>query len=441
MHRLILPVPVLRHCLRQIRVTSQPMVLALIPTQGNGERGSAWLVRPPAGASGSGGDGPRLQVVISSDSVSRTTQWEFDGLLVIGDADRSGDLFGALRTDAGVHPFGEIFLVGPGMHQVSQPPGSVSLPGSNPMPSGEPGTRDDNRALRWSRTIGSLGGRTVWEQLTRLRFAIVGCGRSGSLAATSLVRMGVQHLILVDPDDVEIHNLGESALLTGADVGSKKAFALAGHLLSEARVCGASSPHAPSPLIRCVPWEVSDPKAVAALREADVVISCTDNDQARLITALVSILEHKVLMDVATGIHFDPTRSPGGEVRTLPRRMGADVRLIVPGSACLLCMGGVADYDGAVERLIHGPPRGEVEPTWEEERAGSLSSLNQIAVHFGLQLLQDLVAGRVQESRWSQLDFENDGRMTIHQSLASQEWAWEDCPMCQEIGRGTRAMV
>ncbi len=59
---------------------------------------------------------------------------------------------------------------------------------------------------------------------------VVGCGALGSHTAAALLRAGVRHLILVDRDIVELHNLHRVALYTEADVGRPKAEALAGRL-------------------------------------------------------------------------------------------------------------------------------------------------------------------------------------------------------------------
>jgi hypothetical protein len=74
-------------------------------------------------------------------------------------------------------------LVGPGMHVLAFQNGWASAPAS-------PGASEHRR---WSRLIGALGA-TTWQRLTGLRYAVIGVGRNGSLAATSLARMGAMHL-------------------------------------------------------------------------------------------------------------------------------------------------------------------------------------------------------------------------------------------------------
>src|SRR5262249_4104834 len=74
----------------------------------------------------------------------------------------------------------------------------------------------------WSRTIGALGEET-WARLTNLHSAVVGVGRSGSVLAEAIANgWGVERLSLIDPDLIEIHNLGEMLGVTAADRGRPK---------------------------------------------------------------------------------------------------------------------------------------------------------------------------------------------------------------------------
>ena len=67
--------------------------------------------------------------------------------------------------------------------------------------------------------------------------------------------------------------------------------------------------------------------------------------------ALLATRQHKVLVDIGTGIQYgaapgDTALSQRDTAAVLPflepvppRRLGADVRLIVPGTGCLVCVG------------------------------------------------------------------------------------------------------
>lgn len=69
------------------------------------------------------------------------------------------------------------------------------------------------------------------DRLRRARVLVAGCGSVGSYVAEQLVRAGVGHVTLLDPDDVSAANLSR-ANFTAADVGRLKVHALAERLLT-----------------------------------------------------------------------------------------------------------------------------------------------------------------------------------------------------------------
>jgi molybdopterin/thiamine biosynthesis adenylyltransferase len=80
--------------------------------------------------------------------------------------------------------------------------------------------------------LGLLPGRyrrnretvSVLEQLRlfRSRVVVIGCGGLGGYVVEQLARLGVGHLILVDPDVFEEHNLNRQLLSSPADLGRAK---------------------------------------------------------------------------------------------------------------------------------------------------------------------------------------------------------------------------
>lgn len=296
--------------------------------------------------------------------------------------------------------------------------------------------------------MGALGGEAVWQRLVGLRVAVVGCGRTGSLVAVTLARLGIRRLTLIDPDIVEAHNLGEMDAVTDDDLGRPKAEAIADHLRS-------LSPYVPvsfSPIAA----PIAQPAALTATKGCDVLFCCADNDAARLATAILATLYHKVLIDIGTGIHFTTTDDPirnGFDTPTatqpepqseIPNRMmGADVRLILAGDGCLLCRGNLTDYAQAVDDLCnHRPPAGlQIEQRdWRRQRAGSLRTLNQLAAALGVQMLQDLVAERLQTSTWAHAEFDEAGRLAVEYPPMQQPAGAEGCALCAKAGLGDEGL-
>ena len=251
-----------------------------------------------------------------------------------------------------------------------------------------------------------------------LRYALVGLGRTGSSLALALVRLGVQHLTLIDPDHLELHNLGEMIGVTAADLGRPKVTAVASALTSMA---------SPRLQIVTVPASITRWPALIAVQACDVVLSCVDDDSARLAATGLATVFCKPLLDIATGIH-----GSGAD-----REMGADVRLVLPGQ-CLLCCGGLRDQTSALQGLARAEAeRGLSTPRdWRHERAGSLASLNQCAVGVALRLLEDVVAARMQDSTWVHLAFTPAGALSVTYPALSWPETRLHCPLCRLTGWG-----
>lgn len=280
--------------------------------------------------------------------------------------------------------------------------------------------------VRWSRTIGGLGGEGVWERLTRLRVAVVGCGRSGSVLAEMLGGLGINSLVLIDPDLLEQHNLGEMAGVHPEQVGLPKVQVLVELLRRH------GSPHMDLEDLAEPLWSST---ALQAAKQCDLLFVAADHDAARLTAAIFSTLYHKVLIDCATGIQFPTPSSATSSPFTQPsaRVMGADVRLIVPGDGCLLCQGNLTNYMDAVETLCHQPMLTPALVDWRRQRVGSLRSLNTTAAALAVRLLEDLVAERLTGSVWAHLEFDAAGRLTVTYPTHSPS---APCVLCTKAGLG-----
>jgi len=415
-----------------------------------------WLARDfalaPSGATGSQrSSGFRVSLVSSPPDVevSRLSAATFGdsiaGHLYLGAAPYRGRLWGAVRLDGDIRPLHRLFLAGSGMH-------SIQLLDSERRDESPASIRRQQfiEQARWSRTIGALGGKEIWRRLVRLRIGIVGCGRTGSLVAATLARLGVRQITLIDPDLVELHNLGEMDVVTGDDVGQAKAAAIADRLRPQ-------TPRSSAILLPIVA-PITAPEAREAAKECDVLFCCADNDAARLATAVIATLYHKVLIDIGTGIFFHATggdRADSGSARqsvrpnatmqtTLPsstpslslRRMGGDVRLILPSDGCLLCAGNLANYQQAVEDLCNHRLPATVGADWRRQRAGSLRTLNQLAAALGVQMLQDLVAERIAATTWTQIECDEVGQLAVKYQAVHQQGELATCALCAKTGLG-----
>jgi len=314
-----------------------------------------------------------IRIVLGHDiSAPRTVAGTTSAILMIGRR-RQGAAVAAYLVHDGV-PFpqiGSLYLPGPGMHQIPLE-SDVVLPG-------ESGTRMELDHGRLSRSKGVLG--PAWERLISLKYTLVGIGRTGSLMAGMLTRLGVRELTLVDFDTLEEGDLGETAdFLTEDDVHEPKVQAVAHHL------CEIN----PDVVVHTVQESITGLGALHAIKASDFVICTTDHSSARLAAACAASLYARPMLDIGTGIEQDG-------------RIGLTVRLTLPGQ-CLLCFGGL-DVENSwtimksssTERDFHA------KRIWAHERQGSLASLNQLGAALGQRMIEDLAAERLAGSTWLHL--------------------------------------
>lgn len=162
-------------------------------------------------------------------------------------------------------------------------------------------------------------GAAVQQTLGDLSIGIVGCGGTGSVVAEQLVRIGVRHVILIDPDYLSESNLTRVYGSTASDVGKPKVRILKQHLTDIA------------PDLHCetVQSMVVMESAARSLIGCDLLFGCTDDNAGRLVLSrfatylLTPVIDCGVLLSSAAG----------GQL------MGIDGRVTVlsPGHACLIC--------------------------------------------------------------------------------------------------------
>lgn len=78
-----------------------------------------------------------------------------------------------------------------------------------------------------------------WDQslYSSMKVACLGVGGLGSIVSLNLCRLGVKHLVLIDYDQVEAHNLNRQLLFTKSDIGTPKVEAAKRNLDSFHNLC------------------------------------------------------------------------------------------------------------------------------------------------------------------------------------------------------------
>jgi molybdopterin/thiamine biosynthesis adenylyltransferase len=290
-------------------------------------------------------------------------------VVVVGVGPLAGRWWGWISTRGQTHPLDGFRIVGPSMLRLERAPIAKAV--------------DE----RWSRLVGPVGGERVFRVLADASVLVLGCSRTGTLAATMLAALGVRRLALVDPDVIEPHNLDGMVLTTPRAVGKPKAVALAKRL----------SAFRPEMLVQAVKAGLNDRRASRLAGSSQLIVSCVDNGAGRLQAADWAKKAMAVHLDVGSGIRMVDNR----------RELAADVRLLLPGRGmgCLRCVGGVArlaEAEAARRLPPHALPRRH-EPWNAHGRLGSLITLNAAAVASGIQSWLDLLAGELPASIWHRL--------------------------------------
>lgn len=165
------------------------------------------------------------------------------------------------------------------------------------------------------------------------KVAVVGLGGVGSLVAEYLARLGIGHLVLIDPDSIEDTNLSRVVGATAADVktGLPKTQIAVRH----------AHEMAIKTVIDAISEDVTKESVAKTLRDCDFIFLAADSMRARL---LVNALVHQYLIPaVQIGAKIRPNASG-----SLEDAMSA-VRHIRPRHGCLWCNGLIDPVQLAIE--------------------------------------------------------------------------------------------
>lgn len=193
------------------------------------------------------------------------------------------------------------------------------------------------------------------------KVAVVGLGGIGSLVTEYLARLGVGHLVLIDPDRIEKTNLSRVVGATPTDIET-------GQLKTQIAVRHAReiSNQIEIDAISC---DVAENSTAMKLRNCDFIFLAADSMRARL---LINALTHQYLI---------PTVQMGAKVRPgssgkIEEAMCA-VRQLRPGIGCLWCNGLIDTTQLAIEMKTDEERKNQAYGV--EEPNPSVITLNAVA--------------------------------------------------------------
>ena len=224
-------------------------------------------------------------------------------------------------------------------------------------------------------------GTAGQEILAGSKIAVVGLGGVGSLVAEYLARLGVGHLVLIDPDEIESTNLSRVVGATPVDVETKQlktqiAVRHARELSTNATLEGLAQ-------------DVVAHSVAQRLRDCDFIFLAADSMRARLV---VNALAHQYLI---------PVTQMGAKVRPGPRGDVEDamaaVRQVRPGKGCLWCNGLIDPTQLAVEAKSDAERKDQAYGVHEPNP--SVITLNAVAAaHAVNEFLFDFLALRANDT-------------------------------------------
>lgn len=149
--------------------------------------------------------------------------------------------------------------------------------------------------IRWQRAMNwapdELRTRSDVEAgILKKQFLIIGAGSLGAAVASSLLRMGVTRMVVMDAQGLGMGNLTRH-VLTMPDVGHNKASALARHLNSampDSEVLGIAAD-----------FPSMDPKSRASVDACEVIVDCTASDAVLDAMALYSWAGEKTFVSLS----------------------------------------------------------------------------------------------------------------------------------------------
>ena len=171
---------------------------------------------------------------------------------------------------------------------------------------------------QFDRNIRAFGGE-IQALLGDLRVAVVGCGGTGSAVVEQLVRLGVRHLRLFDPDTLTASNVTRVYGSFPSDVGRPKVNVIAAHVR---RI-------APDAEVLATQAKITLESAARLLLDSDVVFGCTDDNAGRLVLSRVASYLLTPVIDCGVLL----SSGCGGQLEGIDGR----VTVLAPGAACLVC--------------------------------------------------------------------------------------------------------
>lgn len=264
----------------------------------------------------------------------------------------------------------------------------------------------------FDRNIRAFGG-DIQLVLGDLRVAVVGTGGTGSSVAEQLIRLGVRHFQLFDPDRLTASNVTRVYGSFPDNIGRPKVDVVADHLQHIA----------PDAEVKTYASMITVDETARALLDADVIFGCTDDNAGRLVLSRVASYLLTPVIDCGVLL----SSGCDGQLQSIDGR----VTVLAPGAACLVCRGRIDLQRAAAEMLTpdehsrladegYAPALPGVEPAvvayTTQVAAAAVSELLERLIHYGPEPAPSEVLLRLHERELSTNDQQPRDRHYCHPS-------------------------
>lgn len=178
--------------------------------------------------------------------------------------------------------------------------------------------------------------------LGHMRIGVVGAGGTGSAVCEQLIRLGVGHITVIDPDAITDTNVTRVWGSTLDDVDVPKVDIVA----RKAATIGTGT------AVTAIHDTIANQAAAQALRHCDVIFGCTDDNVGRLVLSRLAYIHLIAVLDMGVRIATD-----GAHVTAIDAR----ITYMAPGSACLDCRGWI-DHERLAAEALPDDERAALEP-------------------------------------------------------------------------------
>jgi molybdopterin/thiamine biosynthesis adenylyltransferase len=263
-------------------------------------------------------------------------------------------------------------------------------------------------------------------KLGRLKMVSVGTGGTGSTLAQNLVYLGARDFVVIEPDKSDETSMNRLVTASAADVDTPKGI-LARRLIKAV---------APDAVVRIIPKQLQSAEALDALKGADVIFGCVDNDGARVVLNEIALAYHIPFFDLGVGIE-----AKDGRVEAAGGRLAA----VLPRGPCLYCMNQIdvdeaRDWLSTEEQREFMRRRGYVDGM--NVRAPSVVALNAALAAAAANEFAMYVSGARPVQPLLELDLLGVGRSVKGQWLTPIRVSQKPgCPACDLAGLGDKADI